>query len=309
MKTKGFLITGGAGFIGSSLADELLKDPNNTIIVVDNLLTGKIENLDFTKKNLKFIKGDINSYKDISSIFACNKIDYVFHYAAVVGVKRTLDNPLWVLNDIEGFKNILLLCKNYSVKRIFYSSSSEVYGEPFEIPQNERTTPLNARLPYAVVKNLGEVYLKSYFKEFGLEYTIFRFFNTYGVKQSEDFVITKFITKSLKGEDICVYGKGDQTRTFCYISDNIEATLSALKNKDFINKTVNIGNDNEISILNLAKLIIRLTKSKSKIKFLPALEEGDMTRRKPDIAQMKILLNRNFTPLETGLKKIIESFN
>ena len=106
--------------------------------------------------------------------------DYVFHYAAVVGVHRTLQNPLAVLRDIDGIRNILELSKNTGVKRVFYSSSSEVYGEPVEIPQNESTTPLNSRLPYAIVKNLGEAYFKSYQQEFGLDYTIFRFFNKIG---------------------------------------------------------------------------------------------------------------------------------
>jgi UDP-glucose 4-epimerase len=110
--------------------------------------------------------------------------DYVFHYAAVVGVKRTLENPVLVLEDLQGIRNVLTLCKNTGVKRVFYASSSEVYGEPVHLPQHEHNTPLNSRLPYAVVKNAGESFCRSYFQEYGLEYTIFRFFNTYGPKQS-----------------------------------------------------------------------------------------------------------------------------
>src|SRR5258706_15867244 len=157
------LITGGAGFIGSSLADRLSKDAENLIVIVDNLLTGNIEKVPKSvHQNVKFTKADVNDFEDISSIFQAYKFDYVFHYAAVVGVKRTLSNPVMVLNDINGIRNILNLSKNTGVKRVFYTSSSEVYGEPVEYPQNEHTTPLNSRLPYAIVKNVGEAFLRSF---------------------------------------------------------------------------------------------------------------------------------------------------
>ena len=301
------LITGGAGFIPSSLADGLLKDPANSVILVDNLRTGNIANLpgkDIT--NCKFIKCDVNVYEDIAEVMLSQNFDYVFHYAALVGVQRTLQNPIDVLNDIKGFENVLRLCKNTAVKKVFFSSSSEVYGEPVEFPQNETTTPLNSRLPYAVVKNVGEAYLKSYHYTYGLEYTVFRFFNTYGIKQSNDFVISKFITAALNNAPITIYGDGSQTRTFCYIHDNIDATLNAFNNDLFTNDTVNLGNDIEISVLMLAEKIIEICGSKSTIINLPPLAEGDMTRRKPDISKMKTLLNRDFTPLTTGLQKIIE---
>ena len=211
-----------------------------------------------------------------------------------------------VLDDIQGIRNILDLSKNSSVKRIFFSSSSEVYGEPFEHPQNEYTTPLNSRLPYAVVKNAGEVFIKSYKKEFGLDYTIFRFFNTYGPKQSTDFVMSKFLRAALGNEDITIYGDGNQTRTFCYIDDHIDATVRAFTDEMYLNKVVNIGSDQEISILDLAKLIVRATNSKSKIIHLPALKEGDMKRRRPDITKMKDLLNnRDLIPLEQGICEVL----
>ena len=138
-----------------------------------------------------------------------------------------------------------------------------------------------------------------------MEYTLFRFFNTYGVKQSSDFVITKFLEAALKGQDITIYGDGSQTRTFCYVKDNTDACISAMENPVFINDVVNIGNDDAFTILELANMIIRITGSSSKIVHLPALPEGDMTRRQPDIANMKKLLNRNFTPLEEGIKEIL----
>jgi UDP-glucose 4-epimerase len=225
----------------------------------------------------------------------------------VVGVKRTLDNPIMVLNDIQGFKYLLDLCKNTGVQRVFFSSSSEVYGEPFEHPQNELTTPLNSRLPYAVVKNVGESFLKSYEKEYGLEYTVFRFFNTYGPKQSTDFVMSKFIKDALAGKDLTIYGDGKQTRTFCFIEDNIEATANAAYGDKFVNDVVNIGSDDEIQIVDLAKMIIRLSNSKSSLKFLPPLEEGDMTRRKPDISKMKTLLGRDLTTMAVGISRLLDN--
>jgi UDP-glucose 4-epimerase len=225
----------------------------------------------------------------------------------VVGVKRTIANPVMVLNDLNGIRNVLSLSKNTGVKRIYYSSSSEVYGEPVEFPQNEHTTPLNSRLPYAIVKNVGEAYLRSYYQEFGLEYTIFRFFNTYGPKQSTDFVMSKFLSAALNNQDITIYGDGSQTRTFCYIDDNTDACLNAFYNDEMVNEVANIGSDYELSILDLANKIIKVADSKSNIVFLPALKEGDMTRRCPDNTVMRKLLNRRMTTLEEGIMKLIDS--
>ncbi|HMU46628.1 MAG TPA: NAD-dependent epimerase/dehydratase family protein [Chitinophagaceae bacterium] len=300
------LITGGAGFVPSSLADALLQKTDATILLLDNLLTGRKENLPADSR-CRFIKCDVNNYQEVAPVFSAFRFDYVFHYAAVVGVKRTLDNPVMVLNDIQGIKNILDLCKSTGVKRVFYSSSSEVYGEPVHLPQHEHTTPLNSRLPYAVVKNVGESFCRSYQQEFNLDFTLFRFFNTYGPKQSPDFVVSRFIDAALEGKNITVYGDGQQTRTFCYIDDNAEACINAMKQNLFVNDVVNVGNDKAITILELAETIIRLTGSKSKIAHLPPLPEGDMTRRQPDITNMKQLLKREFTSLEEGLKRIIHS--
>lgn len=299
------LITGGAGFVGSSLADRLLLSEKYFVVIVDNLLTGDV--IKVPRHTLcKFIKCDVNNYNDISAIMTSYQFDYVFHYAAVVGVKRTTDNPVMVLRDLDGIKNVLDLCKNTGVKRIFFSSSSEVYGEPVELPQNEETTPLNSRLPYAVVKNVGESFCRSYQKEFGLDYTIFRFFNTYGSKQSTDFVISKFLKAALSNAPITVYGNGQQNRTFCYIDDNTECILTILENDLIVNDVINVGNEKNYTVLQLAELIISLTKSKSKIEFLPPLKEGDMTRRQPDAAKMKQILKQDFVSLEEGLLKIIK---
>ncbi len=307
MQTR-ILVTGGAGFVGSCLAQRLADNPDNYVVVVDNLLTGSETKLPISiHNNFRFIKADVNDLNDISAIFQTFSFEYVFHYAAVVGVKRTIANPVMVLNDLNGIRNVLSLCKNTGVKRIFYSSSSEVYGEPVEFPQNEHTTPLNSRLPYAIVKNVGEAYLRAFSQEYGLQYTIFRFFNTYGPKQSIDFVMSKFLNSALNNQDITIYGDGSQTRTFCYIDDNIDACLHAFYNDLIVNDVVNIGNDYELTILDLAKKIIEVTKSKSKIVFLPALKEGDMTRRCPDITVMKSLLSRKMTTLEEGIGKLIQA--
>lgn len=299
-------MTGGAGFIPSALAIKLAGLPDTDVVAVDNLTTGNLAKLELRKQpDIHFIKCDVNRFEDISGVFYAYRFDYVFHYAAVVGVKRTTDNPVSVLHDIDGIRNVLDLCKNTGVKRVFFSSSSEVYGEPVEFPQNEHTTPLNSKLPYAIVKNIGEAFLRSYYKEYGLEYTTFRFFNTYGPKQSKDFVVSKFIRAALKGQDIPIYGDGGQTRTFCFIDDNIDATVSAYRNNQVINDVANIGNDLETTILDLAKLVVEITGSSSRIMHLPPLEEGDMTRRMPDIARMRTLLGRDLLPLRKGLERVL----
>lgn len=305
MAKNRILVTGGAGFVGSALVNHLAKDEKNHIVAVDNLLTGNAKRLK-KSTNIEFIKADVNRFMDISSIFFNFRFDYVFHYAAVVGVKRTLENPIMVLDDLTGMRNVLDLCKNTGVKRIFFSSSSEVYGEPVELPQNEHTTPLNSRLPYAIVKNVGEAFLKSYKQEFDLNYTIFRFFNTYGPMQSKDFVVSKFIAAALKGEDLTIYGDGSQTRTFCFVDDNVEACINAFKGNHCVNDVVNIGSNKEITVLELAKTIIDVANSNSKIVHLPALEEGDMTRRLPDNTRMLELLGREPRSLEEGLKIIVK---
>ena len=301
------LVTGGAGNIASALIAKLASNPANHIVIADNLLTGeraKVPDL----PNVQFIKCDANDYNDIAPLFFANSFEYVFHFAAVVGVQRTLQNPLWVMHDIHGIEHVLNLSKNTGVRRVYYSSSSEVYGEPFEIPQNEQTTPLNSRLPYAIVKNVGEAFLRTYHREFGLNYQVFRFFNTYGPNQSEDFVVPRFIRQAMANKDITIYGDGSQTRTFCYVDDNVEACVNAHHTGLFENDAINIGSDTEFTIKELAETIINITGSSSKLVNLPALTEGDMTRRKPDISKMKQLLNHDLVPLEEGIRRLVQHF-
>ena len=297
------LITGGAGFIGSNLADALLKK-NHQVFLVDNFLTGNKKFLNNIPQS-NFFQLDVNDYNSISKIFKEYKFDYVFHYAAVVGVERTLKNPLEVLKDIEGIKNIFELSYMHQIKRVFFASSSEVYGEPYNLPQHEEKTPLNSRLPYAIVKNVEESFCRSYNKEKNINFTIFRYFNTYGKRQSEDFVISSFINHAIKDESIIIHGDGKQSRTFCYIDDTVDATINSLEKKLYINDTVNIGSDKIITILELARMIISITNSKSRISYSEIRKEGDMTRRQPDISKMRILLKRDLIDLEDGIRKII----
>jgi len=301
------LVTGGAGFIASNLAERLAQDPENLVIIMDNLSTGSMGKLPTLSDNLRFVKGDVNDYKEIMEVMLSFQFHYVFHYAAMVGVLRTQEHPVGVLRDIKGIENICRISKNTGIRRIFYASSSEVYGEPVEFPQNAHTTPLNSRLPYAIVKNLGEAYLRSYSKEYNIDFTIFRFFNTYGPKQSKDFVISKFLMAALKNEDITIYGDGSQTRTFCYVDDNIDACVKIAYNDLFINDVVNIGNSIETPILELAETIIKISGSKSKIIHVPPLPEGDMTRRCPDNSEMLKVIQRPLVSLNEGIGKMIEN--
>ncbi|MEM1248885.1 MAG: NAD-dependent epimerase/dehydratase family protein [Acidobacteriota bacterium] len=301
------LVTGGAGNIASALVSALAEDSSNQIVVADNLLTGSLAKVPLHRENVRFVKCDVNDREDIAPLFFTYRFEYVFHYAAVVGVQRTLDNPLWVLKDATGIESVLQLSKNTGVRRVYYSSSSEVYGEPFEFPQNEQTTPLNSRLPYAVIKNLGETYLRSYHQEFGLDYVIFRFFNTYGPHQSEDFVVPRFVRQALRGEPITLYGDGSQTRTFCYVDDNIDACLAAHESSPGA-ETINIGSDDEISIKQLAEIVLEVTGSSSPIEHRPALPEGDMSRRRPDATKMRELLGRELTSVRDGIARLVEHY-
>lgn len=300
------LVTGGAGNVGGALVEKLIQDKTNFVVVVDNLSTGFLSKLPSKEhENWKFIKADVNNFREISSIMIAYNFHYVFHFAAVVGVIRTQENPVSVLDDISGIKHVLNLSKNSSVKHVFFSSSSEVYGEPVELPQHEHKTPLNSRVPYAVVKNVGECFLKSYQQEFGLSYTIFRFFNTYGPNQSTDFVVSRFLALALKNHDITIYGDGSQTRTFTYVDDTVDTCVTIMNKKLLENDVVNIGSEKLMTVLELANLVISLSNSKSKVIHVPALKEGDMTRRQPDNTKMKEILCRELISIEDGIKKMM----
>lgn len=292
------LVTGAAGNIGSALVRRLLANDVIDILGVDNLSTGDLKKIPPPSKNFGFIKADVNDPSEMREILMTEKVDVIFHLAAVVGVQRTLENPLSVLKDIDGIRNVCALATEFGISRIYYASSSEIYGEATSELQNEVKTPLNSRLPYAIVKNLGEAYLGAYNKSHGLGYTSFRFFNTYGPRQSEDFVLPRFVRSALRGEPLRIYGDGAQTRTFCYVDDTVEVMYQCLIGEYFKNDVINVGSDREISIIDLAKLVIRLTNSSSRILHVQPLKEGDMRRRCPDISRMKTVLKRD--PIELG---------
>ena len=303
------LITGGAGNVGGALARKLVENPNYFVVIVDDLSTGstaKLPSKEFS--NWNFVNCDVNNYTSISEIMLTNHFDYVFHYAAVVGVQRTQENPILVLNDIEGIKNVLQFLKTALLKSIF-SLLHQVYGEPVELPQNEETTPLNSRVPYAVVKNVGESFLDLILNLMDWPYTIFRFFNTYGPNQSEDFVIAKFLKSALKNEDITIYGDGSQTRTFCYVDDNIDTCIKIFEENLMVNNVINIGGAIEFTIKEVAELIIEKTKSNSKMIYLPALKEGDMTRRMPDNSKMIKILQKDLITLDQGIDLMLEHYD
>lgn len=303
---RNILVTGGAGNVGGALVEKLIQDPQNFVVVVDNLSTGYLSKLPPKETgNWTFVEADVNCYEEIAPVILDGKFDYVFHFAAVVGVSRTQENPISVLNDILGIRYILDLSKQSSVKHVYFSSSSEVYGEPVELPQHEYSTPLNSRVPYAVVKNVGECFFRSYQQEYGLPYTIFRFFNTYGPNQSTDFVVSKFLAAALKQEDITIYGDGSQTRTFTYVDDTVNTCLAIFNQRLLVNDVVNIGSDRLMTVLELARLVIDITGSSSKIVHLPALKEGDMTRRQPDNSKMKEILGKDLIPVEEGIRRMM----
>ncbi len=305
------LITGGAGFIGSSLAEAWLhRDPQVFLVLVDNLRTGSKKNLpDFARDRWRFLKVDVNRYEEIAPVFFRFQPRIVVHCAALVGVERTLAHPLEVLQDTRGIEHIARLSALTQVERLFYTSSSEVYGEPVQLPLHEEDTPLNARLPYAVVKVYGETVFRTYQEEYGLPVTIFRLFNTYGPRQSPDFVISRFLQAALRGEPITIYGDGKQTRTFCYIDDVVEFFFRCLETPETQNQVYNVGSDQEITILQLAKTIRRLTQSTSPIVFLPPRARGEISHRRPDNRKMRHLLGRPLTPLEEGIRKILQIWN
>jgi UDP-glucuronate decarboxylase len=301
------LVTGGAGNIGSAMVSKLIKDKNNLVVVADNLSTGRLSKLPEKKPNdYSFVQCDVNNFDEIAGLMRKEKFDYVFHFAAVVGVQRTQENPIAVLRDIDGIKNILSLSVNSTVKHVYFSSSSEVYGEPVELPQHEYKTPLNSRVPYAVVKNVAECFFRSYQQEYGLNYTIYRFFNTYGPNQSTDFVVSRFLAAALEGNEITIYGDGSQTRTFTYIDDTIDTCIECYSQNEIVNDVINIGSDKVYTIKELAELVLSITGSKSKLVYLPPLKEGDMTRRQPDNTKMRKILGRDLVPLDEGIRRMMK---
>ncbi len=306
---KKFLITGGAGFLGSHMSDLVLND-GASVICVDDLSNGKLSNISHLKNNKDFIfyKKDSNNFMHMASIFKKEKPDYVMHYAAMVGVKRTSERPLDVFKDIEGIKNIAELSRQYKIKKILFTSSSEVYGEPLKLPIAEDDT-FNSKWPYGLVKILGEQYFKAYYEKYGIPVTIVRFFNVYGPRQDfgdSGFVVSVFLKNALAGKPIKIYGDGEQTRDFVYIDDNVRLTLKAFLNDKVNGRPMNIGSGRSIRIRDLADEIKKIY-PEVKMVFKPARRKGEIKYRTPDVSFMKKMLkDEPAISLGKGINKTLE---
>ncbi len=304
------LVTGGAGFIGSHLCEELLKE-GNRVISIDNFATGASSNISHLGGNSEFesIKCDILDREKTEKILKENTIDTVFHYAAVVGVKRTLENPMDVLNvNIEGTRSILEAALNAGCRKVVYASSSEVYGHPIEVPERE-DSPKNVELPYAIAKLVGEKLARVYNDNYGLRTTSLRLFNVYGPRQNSTpygFVVGIFIDRVLKNRPPIIYGDGFATRDFTFIKDNIAPTIIAAKSRAANGEVFNIAAGKPVTMLDLAELIIELCGKELKPDFQPK-RPLDIKHRFADISKMRTILG--YKPeydLRTGLKITID---
>ena len=308
MEGKTVLITGGAGFLGSHLAEFLLKK-GYRVICMDNLITGSLDNISHLEgeENFLFIKHDVTKEIRIEE-----DIHYILHFASPASPLDYLELPIQTLKvGSLGTHNTLGLAKK---KRAVFllASTSEVYGDPLVHPQPEsywgNVNPIGPRGVYDEAKRFAEALTMAYHRVHKIDTKIARIFNTYGPKMRthDGRAIPNFITQALKGEEITVFGDGSQTRSFCYISDMVEG-IYRLMLSDY-NLPVNLGNPNEMSILDLAKVIIKLTKTKSKIRFLP-LPQDDPKVRQPDISTARKELGwESKVPLEKGLKETIKYF-
>ena len=277
------LITGGAGFIGTHLTQFLKKDYDITVFDVQKSMEG-----DFT-----FILGDVNDEKKLLQAF--HGIDVVIHFAAAVGVENTETEPITTLNtNIIGTKNVLESCVKNNIKKVILASSSEVYGEPKILPIDENQVPMPVT-GYGISKLASEEYVKTYAKTYGLQYSILRFFNVIGQRQSPKFVFPEFINNALKNERITIHGNGLQIRAFCHVDDICQGIQKVISKGD--NETFNLGNDSEpISIENLAKKIISVLNSQSSIGYIPFEKSGrkratEIMSRIPNIQKAKKLLS------------------
>ena len=294
------LITGGSGFVGSHLTEKLLED-GHSVVVLDNLTTGHFKNLEkvSTNPNFQFVNGSVLDAKKLEELIA--DTDYIFHLAAAVGVFNIVKQPLdSLLVNIRGTENILELANKYKIP-VLITSSSEVYGKNTKDSLSETDdriigSPTILRWSYSEAKAIDESLAMAYHVEHKLPIRIVRFFNTVGPKQLGNYgmVVPRFISMAIKNEPITIYGDGKQTRCFGHIYDVIEGLILVAFNDETIGQVINIGNNKEISILDLAKLIIEKTNSKSEIKFVDykdAYGDGfeDMERRVPNINLIKEL--------------------
>ena len=305
---KNYLISGGAGFLGSNLVTRLLNE-GNKVTVIDNLQTGNKKNLEsFTgNPNFKFIKHDI-----IDPINLDDHFDYVLNLACPASPPKYYKDPVKTLETCSiGTKNMLeLALKNKA--RFFHTSTSEVYGDPLEHPQKEtyfgNVEPYCKRSCYDEGKRYAEALIYEYRHEKGANTGFIRIFNTYGpmMDPEDGRVVTNFIFQALNNEDITIQGDGNQTRSFCYVDDQIEGMVQMIHSEE--EGPINIGNPGEFTINELAQKVIKLTNSKSKIVYTPPAS-SDPKQRRPDITLVKKKLGwEPKIELEEGLKRTIEWF-
>lgn len=296
------LITGGAGFIGSFLAEELLKKKFK-VRVIDNLSTGSLENISSLQKNkdFEFIYETILNETVMDRLIS--SVDWVIHLAAAVGVELIVKDPVRVIEtNILGTEVVLKVTNRYK-RKLFIASTSEVYGKNNKVPFKEDDDAIygptiKSRWSYACSKAIDEFLALAFYKEYNLPVVIGRLFNTVGPRQTGKYgmVFPRFVERALKGETLYVYGDGKQTRCFCCVYDTVEAIIKLMENKNTIGEIFNIGTSEEISIFQLAKKIIKKTNSNSKIEFLSydeAYEKGfeDMLKRVPNIQKIKKFIN------------------
>ena len=306
-----FLITGGAGFIGSHLTEKLIKRKDD-VVILDNMSTGMHRNLTNTQNYVNLVNGNVLDKRVVDELV--NKCDYVIHLAAALGVFNIVNKPLESLRtNLQGTENLLESADKYS-KPILIASTSEVYGKNDKVPLNEEDDriighPLKSRWSYSEAKAVDESLAYFYYLENKLPIRIVRFFNTVGPRQVGQYgmVVPRFVAAALRNEPIQVYGSGDQIRCFCHVSDAIRALLLVIDSDQAIGQVFNVGNNQQISIMDLAKKVIEITGSKSEIKKIPYSEAypagfEDMQRRVPDISKIKNVLG--WSP-EIGLDQII----
>lgn len=303
-----FLITGGAGFIGSNIAEELIKR-GEKVRIIDNFSTGKMENIEEFKDKIELIEGDLKNINDVKK--AVEGIDYILHQAALSSVPRSVEDPLSSnANNIDGTLNLLVVAKEAGVKRVVIAASSSAYGDTEILPKSEDMTP-NPLSPYAVTKYVEELYGKVFYNIYGLETVSLRYFNVFGPKQDPNSqyaaVIPKFITKILKGESPVIFGDGEQTRDFTYIDNVVEANILAATSKNVGHgEVINIACGERISLNQLVDKINEILGTNIK----PLYDKpriGDVKHSLASIEKAKKLLGyRVSIKFEEGLRKTID---
>jgi UDP-glucose 4-epimerase len=294
-----YLITGGAGFIGSHLAHSL-STSGHDLVILDDLSTGASTNLNSIEKKYQFVNGSILDKKLVESLV--EKSDFVVHLAAALGVLKIVNQPLESLKiNIQGTENVLEAVDKYK-KPVLIASTSEIYGKNYKVPLNEEDDrvlghPLISRWSYSEAKAVDESLAYFYFLQNNLSVRIVRFFNTVGPRQVGNYgmVLPRFVKSALTGEPLQVYGSGDQIRCFCHVSDAVRALILIMDSTKTIGQVFNVGNNQQVSIMQLAERVIQITNSKSKIikvAYKEVYPEGfeDMQMRVPDISKIKKVL-------------------